>query len=161
MNPTIQQIIGLRKEGKLEEAISLALELIAQSPTDPVAHYQCAWCHDAAGLEKEAVPYYEKAIQLGLTAEDDLSGAMLGLGSTYRTLGQYEQAAVTLERGMKQFPEDRSFPIFLSMAYYNLGRHHEAMTLLLQNLAETTSEPSISAYKKAILFYANDLDKTW
>jgi hypothetical protein len=31
----------------------------------------------------------------------------------------------------------------------------------LQNLAETTSEPAISAYKKAILFYANDLDKTW
>ncbi|MED4585315.1 tetratricopeptide repeat protein [Brevibacillus choshinensis] len=161
MNATIDQIIGLRKEGKLDEAIQLALELVAQEPSDPIAHYQCAWCHDSAGLEREAVPYYEKAIQLGLTPENDLSGALLGLGSTYRTLGQYEQAADTFVKGMQQFPGDRSFPVFLSMAYYNLGKHHEAMTLLLQNLAETSCDSSISAYQKAILFYANDLDKTW
>ncbi|GAB1531901.1 MULTISPECIES: tetratricopeptide repeat protein [Brevibacillus] len=161
MNPMIQTIIHLRKEGHLDEAIQLALQLVNQSPTDPFAHYQCAWCHDAAGLEKEAVPFYEKAIELGLSVEDDLQGALLGLGSTYRTLGQYEQAAATLEMGMQQFPSDRSFPIFLSMAYYNLEKHHEAMNLLLKNLAETSSDPTILAYQKAILFYADDLNKTW
>lgn len=161
MNPTIETIIDLRKEGRLDEAIELALQLVSQSPNDPVVHYQCAWSHDAAGLEKEAVPFYEKAIALGLSVEDDLQGAMLGLGSTYRTLGQYEQAAATLAKGLEQFPEDRSFAIFLSMAYYNLGKHHEAMTLLLKNLAETSSDPTILAYQKAILFYADDLNKTW
>lgn len=161
MNPVIDQIIALRKEGKLAEAITLAKKLVADEPNSPIAHYQCAWCHDSAGLEREAVPYYEKAIELGLAPEDDLAGALLGLGSTYRTLGQYEKAAATLAKGMQQFPTDRSFPVFLSMACYNLGRHHEAMTLLLQNLAETSSDPTISAYQKAILFYANDLDKTW
>ncbi|MFG0215578.1 tetratricopeptide repeat protein [Brevibacillus porteri] len=161
MNPMIQNIIQLRKEGHLDKAIQLALQLVSESPADPVAHYQCAWCHDAAGLEKEAVPFYEKAIELGLSVDDDLQGALLGLGSTYRTLGQYEQAADTLAKGMQQFPEDRSFPIFLSMAYYNLGKHHEAMTLLLKNLAETSSDPTILAYQKAILFYADDLNKTW
>lgn len=161
MNSAIDPIITLRKEGKLDEAIALAKELVDREPHSPTAHYQCAWCHDSAGLEREAVPYYEKAIELGLAPADDLAGALLGLGSTYRTLGQYEKAAATLEKGMQQFPEDRSFPVFLSMACYNLGRHREAMTLLLQNLAETTSDPAISAYKKAILFYANDLDRTW
>ncbi|NRS17046.1 tetratricopeptide repeat protein [Brevibacillus sp. HB1.2] len=161
MNPMIQNIIQLRKEGHLDEAIQLALQLVSQSPTDPVAHYQCAWCHDAAGLEKEAVPFYEKAIELGLSVDDDLQGALLGLGSTYRVLGLYEQAAATLAKGMQQFPEDRSFPIFLSMAYYNLGKHHEAMNLLLKNLAETSSDPTILAYHKAILFYADDLNMTW
>ncbi|MFC8689202.1 tetratricopeptide repeat protein [Brevibacillus porteri] len=161
MNPMIQNIIQLRKEGHLDEAIQLALQLVSQSPTDPVAYYQCAWCHDAAGLEKEAVPFYEKAIELGLTVDDDLPGALLGLGSTYRVLGLYEQAAATLAKGMQQFPEDRSFPIFLSMAYYNLGKHHEAMNLLLKNLAETSSDPTILAYQKAILFYADDLNMTW
>lgn len=161
MNPVIEQITTLRKEGKLDEAIVLAKELVQTEPANPVAQYQCAWCHDSAGLEKEAVPYYEKAIELGLSPEDDLAGALLGLGSTYRTLGRYEEAAETLAKGMQQFPDDRSFPVFLSMAYYNLGRHHEAMTLLLQNLAETTSDPSLFAYRKALLFYANDLDKTW
>lgn len=161
MNPMIQNIIHLRKVGHLDEAIQLALQLVSHSPTDPVAHYQCAWCHDAAGMEKEAVPFYEKAIELGLSVEDDLQGALLGLGSTYRTLGQYEQAADTLAKGMQQFPCDRSFPIFLSMAYYNLGKHHEAMNLLLKNLAETSSDPTILAYQKVILFYADDLNKTW
>ncbi|QRG68261.1 tetratricopeptide repeat protein [Brevibacillus choshinensis] len=161
MNPAIEQIITLRKEGKLDEAIALANKLVAGEPNSPIAHYQCAWCHDAAGLEREAVPYYEKAIELGLAPEDDLAGALLGLGSTYRTLGLYEQAAATLAKGRQQFPQDRSFPVFLSMAYYNLGRHHEAMTLLLQNLAETSIDPTISAYRRAIVHYAEDLDKTW
>jgi len=142
MDDTLQQIATLRSQGKLDEAIRLAKQLVDAMPADPVAHYQCAWCHDAAGLEKEAVPYYVKAIQLGLSPQDDLAGALLGLGSTYRTLGLYEQAAETLERGMQRFPADRSFPVFLSMAYYSLGRHHEAMTLLLRSLAETTNDPT-------------------
>lgn len=161
MNEKLQEVVRLRTPGNLEEARALALRLASESPADPVVHYQCAWCHDAAGLEREAVPFYERAIQLGLRPEDDLAGALLGLGSTYRTLGEYEQAAETLAKGMRLFPEDRAFPVFLSMAFYNLGRHHEAMRLLMQNLAETTSDPAISAYRKAILFYADDLDKTW
>ncbi|TCP68322.1 tetratricopeptide repeat protein [Baia soyae] len=54
--------------------------------------YVSAWSHDVLCLESEAIPYYERAIELGLSKEDDLEGALLGLGSTYRVLGQYEKS---------------------------------------------------------------------
>ncbi len=47
------------------------------------------------------------------------------------------------------------------MVLYNLGRHTEAMELLLINLSDTTSDPAISEYGKAIRFYADKLDQTW
>jgi hypothetical protein len=62
---------------------------------------------------------------------------------------------------METFPHKRAFQVFLSMTLYNLHRHHEAMELLLTNIAETTSDDSILSYKRAILFYAPQLDQTW
>ncbi len=81
--------IQLRKEGKLKESNKVLLELVARYPNDPIVNYHCAWSFDALGLEK-AIQYYEKAISIGLPNED-LRGAYLGLGSTYRTLGKYKK----------------------------------------------------------------------
>jgi hypothetical protein len=51
--------------------------------------------------------------------------------------------------------------VFLAMALYNAGECREAVELLLRNLAETTGDEGISAYNRAILFYAGRLDETW
>ncbi|GCE09755.1 tetratricopeptide repeat protein [Dictyobacter aurantiacus] len=156
----LQTAIQLREVGRPQEARTLLLELLALYPDDAELNYQTAWAHDNLGLESEAVPFYLRAIELGLS-KDSLQGALLGLGSTYRTLGEYKKAEQMLRRGMQEFPQDRAFPVFLAMALHNLQRHAEAMQLLLTNLAETTAEPSILCYKKALLFYAPQLDKTW
>jgi tetratricopeptide (TPR) repeat protein len=50
-----------------------------------------AYFYDAQGEESLAVLYYEKAIQYGLS-DEALSGALLGLGSTYRCLRRYDDA---------------------------------------------------------------------
>jgi hypothetical protein len=47
------------------------------------------------------------------------------------------------------------------MTLYNLHRYQEATELLLTNLAETTSDETILAYKRAIVFYAPQLDRVW
>lgn len=47
------------------------------------------------------------------------------------------------------------------MCLYNLGRHKEAIALLLELLVSTTNDESIKAYQQAILLYAKDLDKRW
>jgi hypothetical protein len=47
------------------------------------------------------------------------------------------------------------------MTLYNLHRYQEAMELLLTNLAETTFDLTILQYKRAILFYAPQLDQVW
>ena len=160
MRNELGRAVYLRENGRAEEARELLLKLVAEKPDDPQINYQCAWVHDLLGRELEAVPFYERAIEVGLTGED-LEGAMLGLGSTYRALGEYERAVETLRGGTTRFPNSRAMQVFLAMALYNTGECREAVELLLRNLAETTGDEGISAYNRAILFYAGRLDETW
>ncbi len=165
MDSRIKTAIGLREEGKTEEAKNLLLEVLKERPDDALANYQCAWTHDRLGLETQAVPYYVSAIKCGLKGADlegaDLEGAFLGLGSTYRTIGEYEKSFETLERGSRAFPQNRALQIFMSMSLYNLGRHAEAMEILLRNIIETSSDPAIQKYERAISYYKDKLDETW
>jgi tetratricopeptide (TPR) repeat protein len=156
----LARAIQLRTEGQHEEARQILRELLAAAPDDALLHYHMAWVHDAMGQEGAAVPYYERAVQLGL-AGDNLRGALLGLGSTLRALGNYPRAVEVLQQGRDTFPDDRSFAVFLAMALYNTGAHGGAMELLLRALAETTSDLHIHRYQRAILFYADKLDQTW
>jgi len=158
--PTINHAIDLRKNGKPDEAISLLAELLAVDSANPQLNYQMAWCHDLLGKETEAVPFYLKGIAGGLDPEE-AKGAYLGLGSTYRAIGEFAKSREVLRDGIARFPEERSLQVFLAMTLYNLGEHPEAMRLLMTSLAETSSDGSISRYKRAILFYADKLDQTW
>lgn len=156
----LEKAIELRNEGKLKESNELLLELAEKYPENSTVNYQCAWSFDVLGLERDAMPYYEKAISIGLD-ETDLKGAYLGLGSTCRTIGEYIKSRDVLMEGMRAFPEDNSIKVFYAMALYNLSEHAEAMEILLTALADTSSDENIKKYTKAIKFYAGDLDKVW
>jgi len=156
----LARAIQHRTDGQHEQARRILRELLAAEPDNALLHYQMAWVHDAIGEEGAAVPYYERAIQLGL-AGDDLRGALLGLGSTYRALGNYPRAVEVLEQGRDTFSDDRAFATFLAMALYNTRDHRGAMELLLRALAETSNDPQVQRYRRAILFYADKLDQTW
>ncbi|MFS0869556.1 tetratricopeptide repeat protein [Paenibacillus xylanilyticus] len=156
----LEQAILLRQEGKMQEAVELLQEMAEKEPDNAHISYQLAWTHDSLGLEREAVPYYEAALRQGLTGEDR-AGAILGLGSTYRTLGQYDQAKIWLEKGIKEFPEHRELEVFYAMVLYNLGEHAEAMKRLLIQLADTSGDEGINEYSRAIRFYSDQLDRVW
>ncbi len=152
--------VAMRQSGDVEGAKALLLELQEESPDDARVNLQCAWTHDRLGLEAEAVRYYEAAIGLGLDRAD-LGDALLGLGSTYRTLGRYEEALTTLDRAVTEYPEHRGFQVFQAMALYNNGRAKEACERLLRLLSDTTSDNGIARYREAIDTYAEDLDRVW
>ena len=152
--------VSLRETGRDREAKDLLLALSAESPEDAEVNLHCAWAHDKLGLEAEAVPYYEKALELGLGGTD-LEDALLGLGSTYRALGRYGQSLDTLTRGVETFPDARGMQVFRAMALYNADQAKEACEILLTLLADTTSDETISRYRNAIATYAEDLDRTW
>lgn len=160
MEVLLKKAINLREKGLLKESNSLLVELVRNCPKNALMNYQCAWSYDALGEEAEAVPYYEKAIQLGLT-DEDLEGALLGLGSTYRALGQYENSKKTFQKAIEHFPNNKVIQVFYAITLYNLKQHSEAMELLLHCIVETTQNRNILAYKKAIEFYSNKLDETW
>ncbi|WP_024756801.1 tetratricopeptide repeat protein [Streptomyces exfoliatus] len=174
----LAEAVALREGGRKEEAREALVALAARHPDDAEIAYQTAWAHDVLGLEAEAMPYYERALAetgteaeaeaevgtgtataIGLTPEDR-RGALLGLGSTYRVLGRYEDAVTLLTGAVGEFPEDGALRTFLGMALYNTGQHHESVRTLLRLLAATSEDPSVRAYKRAIEHYAEDLDAT-
>ena len=83
----------------------------------------------------------------------------LGLGSTYRTVGEYTKSKDVFSQAIAVFPDFRPFRVFLSLTLYNLAQHSKAMEILIHELVATTSDASIKNYKKALLFYADKLDQ--
>lgn len=151
---------AVAREERYAESREVILGLLAEDPENASLLYQAAWAHDVMGLETEAAPYYERAIRLELPREE-LRGALLGLGSTYRTIGAYDKAVATLRRGAEEFPEDGSFRVFLAMTLYNSGAPRDAIALLLKELVASSSDPQIRGYRRAIAFYAGRLDEVW
>ncbi|MEU3599449.1 tetratricopeptide repeat protein [Streptomyces sp. NPDC006798] len=160
-----------------ERARLLLVELAGRLPDDAEVAYHTAWAHDVLEREAAAVPYYERALALGgasgpggdqpgsggsgpgLGAADQAE-AYLGLGSTYRVLGRYEDAERTLRAGVAAFPGHGGLRAFLGLALYNTGRHRESVRLLLELLARTSDDPSVRGYERALAFYAADPDHT-
>lgn len=155
---TLEDAIHYRQTGQMEEAKAEFSALYDTYPNDPQINYHYAWFYDNLGEESQAVPHYERAIAAGLP-DEDLQGALLGLGSTYRTLGEYEKAESTLRLGINKFPDAKEFVVFLAMTLYNLKQHHEAMSALLRMIANDVE--GVKPYQRAIRLYADDLDKTW
>lgn len=156
----LQQAVAAREDGRDDEAYELLMVLHEKHPTDPQVNLQCAWINDKRGDEAEAVHYYEAAVAGGLQS-GDLQHALLGLGSTYRTLGRYRESLEVLDRGVTEFPDDNGMKVFRAMSLYNSGRAKDACELLLEILATTDQEASIGRYQPAIATYAADLDRTW
>ena len=163
MNPLQEELasaIRLREAEHHQEARQLLIDIHSKYPQNPQVNYQCAWIHDLLGLEREAIPFYEEAVRQGLEG-DDLKSALLGMGSTYRCIGEYQKSIDTFQRALSLFPDAHEFKVFLGMAYYNVGEHLKAMELLLSSLAETSSDLGIRRYQRAIRFYSNKLDQIW
>jgi tetratricopeptide (TPR) repeat protein len=156
----LAEAVSLREGGDVEEALSLLVELQRDHPNDPQVNLQCAWAHDKLGLEREAVPFYEKAIDIGLEGQD-LRDALLGLGSTYRALGEGRLAEATLAQGVERYADDRAMQVFYAMALYSNGQPKKACELLLRIVVDTTADEEILSYRPAIDIYARDLDEVW
>lgn len=157
MGARLEKAIYLRKTKNYKESNELLMELVQEFPDNASINYQCAWSFDLLGEESKAVPFYEKSIELGLPLEE-LEGALLGLGSTYRTLGEYEKSKIIFLKGIESFPNNRAIQTFYSMTLYNLNEHNKAMELLLKCLIDTTTDNELLKYKKAIDFYSDKLD---
>src|SRR5260370_36710316 len=88
---------------------------------------------DNLGLERESISFYIQTLTQGLSGPDTATKLMkrerafLGLGSTYRGLGEYQQAEETLRRGLRELPHNRAHQDFLSITVYNTQQYQAAM----------------------------------
>lgn len=150
---SLERAIKLREAGDVEGI----KQLVREHPQDGRIAYQCAWTHDKLGLEAEAVPFYQRALELGLPPEE-LRGAYLGLGSTLRCLDRPHDSLEVLDNGLQEFPEDSALKAFRALTLYSLDRAGEAVSTLLKLLLETSQDPGIQAYNRALSYYADHLD---
>lgn len=152
----LDAIVGARAHGQLKEVLPRLLQIDARHPNVAEIAYQLAWTCDVLGREADALPYYEKAVALGLP-DNELAGALLGLGSTLRQLGQFERSASVLRSAQLQFPDNREFDAFLALTLHAAGKSGEALRTALDALCDTSEDQGIRAYQRAIRHAASKL----
>lgn len=144
--------------GDLAGARPILVQLCKTNPMSGSLHYRAACVHDGLGLEREALQYYQTAFKFGLKGEE-LEGAYVGLGSTYRVLGEYAKSIEVLLEGSKKFPNSQCMKIFEAMALHESGRHNLAVAMLLHCVADKPGDPSVAIYRRAIQQYASEYGK--
>ena len=88
--------------GAAQKANSIFLRLLAAAPSDPRGNYMYGKFLSGVGKPKEALPYLEKALSLGVI------DAAYAIGMTHLTLGDKEQALKSLEDYKRRKPSDGS-----------------------------------------------------
>ncbi|MBS2003104.1 MAG: tetratricopeptide repeat protein [Cyanobacteria bacterium SZAS LIN-5] len=142
--------------GDLAGARPILVQLCVDNPDNATYQYRAACVHDGLGLEKEALPYYQEAFKLGGLSNEDLEGAYVGLGSTYRVLGYFAKSAEVLIEGSKRFPNSQCMKIFEAMTLHESGRHNLAVAMLLHCVADKPGDASVALYRRAIQQYASE-----
>jgi tetratricopeptide (TPR) repeat protein len=112
-----------------------------------------AAAHDRAGREAEAIPEYEEALRLGLP-DDVRRRALLGLGSSLRNVGRFDDAVAVLDDACARFPDDHALRAFRALATASAGRCDEALGDVLLLVAE---QVEVGGYERALREYAEEL----
>ena len=142
-------ITGARHGGQVTGLLEQLRTLDTAHPHIAQIAYQLAWTLDAAGCPADAIPHYERAIALGLPPNEH-SGALLGLGSSYRLLGELDRADSSLTQGRTQYPANREFEVFLALLRHDQGRPAEALQLALGVLIDTSEDIGVTAHQRAV-----------
>ena len=156
----LNKAIKLIEAKQYEEAQTILRSLLDAFPQDATIHFYYATTYDSLGLERKAIPYYEKAIDYGIEGELR-QRTFIQLGSIYRCIGEYEKAANMLEQGLEEFPDNLALQAFLAMTLYHLKDEKRAVAMLIHALVAASSDPWIKTYEKALIFYADHLDEVW
>jgi tetratricopeptide (TPR) repeat protein len=156
----IKNALALRHSGDNSAAAAVLEKHLLDRPDHSFARYILACCYDSQGQEAKAIPQYNAALGGELTPIERQS-CFLGLGSSLRALGRYQEAEATLLRGLKEFPSAVELEVFLAMAEFNLGKSQTSVERLLRIIAKTSSDERVSSFRSAIELYAKDLSATW
>lgn len=156
----LMRIKKIRKEGASEKAYTELLSALEKQPSSASLNYLAACICDAERTEGEAVSFYHKALEYGLSGWDR-KDAYLGLGSTYRSMGEYKKAEEIFQMGIKEFPDYRPYQVFLALNENNQKNSDESIRLLLEELVQTTNDLHIKKFKRALQFYSTRLHEVF
>jgi tetratricopeptide (TPR) repeat protein len=147
---------GWQHRGDEIKLIQYFLDILEKYPKSARAKFELANAYDYLGKEQEAIPLYEKAIQMGLTSEYE-AYALLQLGSSLRNLSQVDDAILILSDAEKRYPELPSIAMFLGMAMHDSDRHSEALRTLLTAMLRHLKTSDIERYGIGLNNYIKDI----
>lgn len=151
--------LELRRKGRLIESNQVIMELLQLDSHNASLHYQRAVGLDILGQEIESIPYYVKAIELGLP-NDELEYAFVGLGTIYRSHGRFLESKALFELSISIFPGKEQMKVFYAMALYNLGEYRKAIEYLIDVLSWTTTNKDILKHYRAITYLGHRLESS-
>ena len=157
---TLRQAKALRQADELEESQDILLALLEEFPEDPEVLFEVGGAFDVMGYESEAIPYYRQAIEAGLEGAE-LHECLICLGSSYRNVGEFDEAVEILESTVEQYPNNNSGRAFLALAYYSDEQYEDAVRILVELLLETTNDDDILAYADTLEYYKDNLNEVW
>ena len=149
LSPELEQAVALgyqrRDRADMAPTIAYFEQLLAQHPGHPVLIYELAGAYDTAGEEARAKGLYEQALDAGLDGEA-LRRCLCQYGSTLRWLGELDASAAVLARAREQFPDSESVRVFQALTLNELGRHDDAVGLLLGIVAQHGEVTDLGRY---------------
>lgn len=113
--------------------------------------FERASLRDFLGLESDAVPLYERAVDAGLDSPDR-ERAIIQLASSLRNLGRAPEAETLLRTLLDDAEVAPQATAFLALALADQGRDREALRIALDALA-----PLLPEYGRAVAGYAREL----
>ena len=138
-----------------EQELLTAIEDLAAELGDesPVAAFERGSSLDSTGHSDLAVPYYRRALELGLEGARRRR-AVIQMASSLRNLGEVSES-VALLRAERDRPADElddAVAAFLALALVDAGREREATALALEALA-----PHLPRYQRSLANYAREI----
>jgi TolB-like protein/class 3 adenylate cyclase/Flp pilus assembly protein TadD len=116
-----------RAHRRHQEAITEATRAIALDANDPIGYYAMASALIWAGNPVDGAEFIKKAMRLDPHYPPDY---LYFLGKAQFFMGQYDEAATTLEEVKQRFPDyDWAF-FYLAATYGHLGREQEAKSAI-------------------------------
>jgi cyanophycin synthetase len=125
---------------------------------DAVAEYEAGGVHDSAGRADEAVPHYERALELGLPPALD-PRCRLQLASSLRNLDRLGEAIAIFDDAVRRYPDDAALRLFRAFALVDAGREREALVDVIDLARTRIDAPEIERYARSLHNYTRELEE--
>lgn len=154
--PDLTMIRHLKSKGRYEEARDQLAIWLEADPDNPRLVLEMGFTLDNLGDEVHAIPFYERALALGLDPADR-PDAYIGLGSSLRVTGRTWDSRKVFERALGEFSDHPGIRVFYALTLYQDGNASDAVRQLLDVMLREVVHPDFVPYRQSLRYYRDHL----
>jgi len=140
----------------VSDDVIAAKQRAADAPDDAEAQFEAAVAHDRAGMEREAIRYYERVAELGVPGGIKRR-FYVGYGSTLRNVGRADDAVGVLGQALADDPNYPPYSAFLALALLSAGHPREAIAAMLGCALDVALPGAFDGFERALGAYHAEL----